>query len=151
MRFVEPRCDRAYGYASRTWLKPSKRAWGDNGRGVFDRATAFDRREARPLSSVDFERIADLPIDTPTGESVRSGCSPTCAGDGREHDPARERAGRIVVSCKWRAGLGASWRISRRPWTAVAAPDTASNRGSVRSQRARASVADSAAPPTSCS
>ncbi len=38
---------------------------------VFDRATAFDLVvKLDPSASVDFERIADLAIDTPTGESV---------------------------------------------------------------------------------
>jgi CzcA family heavy metal efflux pump len=38
---------------------------------VFDRETAFDLVvKLDPSASVDFERIADLPIDTPSGESV---------------------------------------------------------------------------------
>ncbi|MGE3402287.1 MAG: efflux RND transporter permease subunit [Vicinamibacterales bacterium] len=38
---------------------------------VFDRATAFDLVvKLDPSAAVDFERIADLAIDTPTGESV---------------------------------------------------------------------------------
>ena len=38
---------------------------------VFDRATAFDLVvKLDPSASVDFERIADLPVDTPAGESV---------------------------------------------------------------------------------
>jgi CzcA family heavy metal efflux pump len=38
---------------------------------VFDRATAFDLVvKLDPSASVDFERIADLPVDTPAGASV---------------------------------------------------------------------------------
>ena len=38
---------------------------------VFDRATAFDLVvKLDPSAAVDFERIADLPVDTPSGESV---------------------------------------------------------------------------------
>jgi Cu/Ag efflux pump CusA len=38
---------------------------------VFDRATAFDLVvKLDPVAAVDFERIADLPIHTPTGETV---------------------------------------------------------------------------------
>ena len=38
---------------------------------VFDRATAFDLVvKLDPAASVDFERIADLPIHTPTGDTV---------------------------------------------------------------------------------
>jgi CzcA family heavy metal efflux pump len=38
---------------------------------VFDRSAAFDLTvKLDPSASVDFDRIADLPIDTPTGETV---------------------------------------------------------------------------------
>jgi CzcA family heavy metal efflux pump len=38
---------------------------------VFDRAAAFDLVvKFDPSAAIDFERIADLPVDTPTGESV---------------------------------------------------------------------------------
>ena len=45
---------------------------------IFDRGTAFDLVVKFDAGvSADFERIADLPIDTPTGGRCRFGCSPT--------------------------------------------------------------------------
>jgi CzcA family heavy metal efflux pump len=68
---------------------------------VFDRGTAFDLVvKMTPSSSVDFERIADLPIDTPGGAPVPVR---TLAAVRREQGPnmiLREGVQRrIVVSC----------------------------------------------------
>jgi Cu/Ag efflux pump CusA len=68
---------------------------------VFDRATAFDLVvKLDPSASVDFERIADLPIHTPTGETVPIR---VLADVRREMGPnmiLRENVQRrIVVSC----------------------------------------------------
>jgi CzcA family heavy metal efflux pump len=68
---------------------------------VFDRATAFDLVvKLDPSASVDFERIADLPVHTPTGETVPIR---VLADVRREMGPnmiLRENVQRrIVVSC----------------------------------------------------
>jgi CzcA family heavy metal efflux pump len=68
---------------------------------VFDRATAFDLVvRLDPTAAIDFERIADLPVDTPTGETVPVR---VLADVRREMGPnmiLRENVQRrIVVSC----------------------------------------------------
>ena len=68
---------------------------------VFDRSTAFDLVvKLDPSTAVDFERIADLPVDTPTGEAVPIR---VLADVRRETGPnmiLRENVQRrIVVSC----------------------------------------------------
>ncbi len=60
---------------------------------VFDRGTAFDLMvKFDPASSADFDRIADLPIDTPTGAVVPVRLLADGAPRaGAEHGAARER------------------------------------------------------------
>ena len=78
---------------------------------VFDRATSFDlvvKLDAD--ASVDFERIADLPIDTPTGETVPIR---VLADVRRETGPnmiLRENVQRrIVISSNVAGGISGAW------------------------------------------
>ena len=117
---------------------------------VFDRATAFDLVvKLDPSASVDFERIADLPVHTPTGESVPIR---VLADVRREMGPnmiLRENVQRrIVVSCNVAAAISAaSSRTSRRRWPSRCRCPTAtasSTAGSSRASRARRETAAAA-------
>ena len=115
---------------------------------IFDRGTAFDLVvKFDPASSADFERIADLPIDTPE----RAGADPPAGGrsprGGAEHDPARERPApdRHLVQRRrvatWAVWCGISSR--RRPGGADAGGLPRRVRRSVREPAERLAAAAS--------
>src|SRR4029078_1122051 len=81
---------------------------------IFDRGTAFDLVvKFDSSSSVDFERIADLPIDTPAARQVPIRL---LADVRREEGPnmvlCENVARRIVISCQL-AGRGLRRRVDR--------------------------------------